>query len=142
MHGDQLALQMGRELGDLRGRAAAHDALDLVAIGFGLGRLLQVEQARVPGRDLHALVAERGRPAADRVERIERRLVAGELREEEAGPFMVFMGDSVSLVRGGFGRHSEGRKGTGAVIARPSLQGRRRFRTASSGSSGPWRCPS
>ena len=46
---------------------------------------LEVEEARVPGRDLDAGVAEPGRPPADRVERAERRLVARELREEDAG---------------------------------------------------------
>ena len=79
---DQLALQMGRELGDLD-PVLGGGALQLVAIGLALRGLLEVDEARVPGRDLHALVAERRRPAADRIEGVERRLVADELREED-----------------------------------------------------------
>jgi hypothetical protein len=45
------------------------DALDLVAIGIALGGPGKVEQAAVPARDLHALVAEIGGPAGDAGER-------------------------------------------------------------------------
>ena len=81
MHGDELALQMGRQLGDLDAGILA-DALHLVAIGLRLGRLFEIEQPRVPGRDLHALVAEPRRPFGDRRQAVERRGVAGELRQK------------------------------------------------------------
>ena len=53
VHGDELALEMGRELGDLE--PCFDRALDLVAIGLAGRGLLEVEQPGVPGRDLHAL---------------------------------------------------------------------------------------
>ena len=81
IHRHQLALQMGGELGD-REAVARRDSGDLVAIGLRRRRLGEVEEPSVPGRNLHALVAERGRPSAHAVERIERRRVAGELRQE------------------------------------------------------------
>ena len=81
MGGDELPLQMGRQLG--HGQSVlARGADDLVAIVLGVGRLLDVDQPGVPCRDLHALVAERGRPFADRIEGIERRRVPGELGKE------------------------------------------------------------
>src|SRR5690606_18388939 len=58
------------------------DALELVAIGLRLCGLLEVDEARHPGRDLHAFVAEPGGPFADVVERIERGLVPRELGQE------------------------------------------------------------
>ncbi len=84
VHRDELALQMRRQLGDLDAGVRA-DALDLVAIGLRARRLLQVEQPSVPGRDLHALVAEPGGPFGDRLQRVERRGVARELRQEYCG---------------------------------------------------------
>ena len=63
---DELALQMGRQFGD-REPVAFRDPGDLVAIGLRVRGLGEIEQPAVPGRDLHALVAERGRPFADRV---------------------------------------------------------------------------
>ena len=80
--GHELALEMGRELGD--GEAVPRQrAPHLVAVGVGCRGLLQIEQARVPGRDLDALVAEPRGPAADRVEGVERRLIPRELGEED-----------------------------------------------------------
>jgi hypothetical protein len=86
VNGDELALQMGRELGD-RDAVTAGDALHLVAIGVALGGLGEIEQARIPGRHLDALIAQRRGPGADGIERVERRLVAGELGEENRGTF-------------------------------------------------------
>ena len=83
MHGDELALQMRRELRHLE-PVIRQRAAQLVAIRIRRGGALEIEEARIPARDLHALVAERGRPAGDRVEAVERGLVAGELRQEEA----------------------------------------------------------
>ena len=84
VRGDQLALKMRRQLGDLDAVGGA-DALDLVGIVLALGGLLEIEQPCVPGRDLDALVAQPGGPLGDRVERIERREVARELGEEDGG---------------------------------------------------------
>jgi len=66
MHGDELALQMRRELGDLD-PIGLRSAFEFVAVGLGLRRLLQIDHAAVPARNLHALVAERRRPFGDRV---------------------------------------------------------------------------
>src|SRR5260370_41088391 len=64
----------------------------------------QINQARVPGGDLHAPIAERGRPAADRIEGVERRLVADKLREVDGGsldrfhsPLPIFFSASCAL---------------------------------------------
>ena len=89
MDRDQLALQMGRQLGQ-RDAGVRERALDLVAIGVALGRALQVEQAAIPARDLHALVAEIRRPPGDVGERIERRLIARELGEKDRRPLDRF----------------------------------------------------
>ena len=43
MHGHQLALQMGRQLGDLEA-ALGQDAFYLVRVGLALGRFGEVEQ--------------------------------------------------------------------------------------------------
>ena len=86
VHGDELALQVGRQLRDHQA-VARHRPGDLVAIGLRLGGLGEIEEPRVPGGDLHALVAQSGRPAADRVEGIERGGVARELRQEQARAF-------------------------------------------------------
>jgi hypothetical protein len=88
VHGDQLALQVGAELGD-RHAVLARDAGELVAIGLRLGGHRQVEQPRVPRGHLHALEAQRGGPLRDRRPRIERRCVAGELCEVDAGALDV-----------------------------------------------------
>ncbi len=86
MHGHELSLEMRRQLGDL-------DAVLLggtphfIAIRLGFGRLLEIDEPWIPACDLHALVAERSRPFADRVERVERRLIARELRQKNRGSF-------------------------------------------------------
>ena len=54
---DELALQMGAELGD-REPVPGDGALHLVAVGLAPSRLLEVEQPAVPARDLHTLVAQ------------------------------------------------------------------------------------
>ena len=67
VHRDELTLQMRREFGD-REPVACGDAFELVAIGLRSGCLGEIDQASVPGGNLHALVAERSRPFADRSE--------------------------------------------------------------------------
>ena len=89
MHRHQLALQMRRQLGDFDAVAGRH-ARDLVAVGLGLRCLFQVEQPAVPTGNLHTLVAEIGRPGANRFERIERRLVARELSQKYRRPLHRF----------------------------------------------------
>ena len=89
MDGDELALQVRREFGD--GEAVLfRDAGDFVAVGFAFAGFFQIEEAGVPRGDLHAFVAELCGPRADGVETIERRGVAGELREEDCGSFDCF----------------------------------------------------
>src|SRR5690606_11963304 len=74
-----------RELGQ-RDRGVGVRALDLVAIGVALRRALQIEQAPVPARDLHPLIAEIRRPFRDARERVERRPIARELGEKDRRP--------------------------------------------------------
>jgi hypothetical protein len=66
MDGDELALEMGRELGD-RDAVLACLARDLVAVVLALRGAGEIEETPVPGRDLHALVAALGRPGGDGV---------------------------------------------------------------------------
>src|SRR5690606_1409110 len=56
---------------------------DLVAIRLALGGALEIEQTGIGRGDLHADVAELGRPAAHALERIERRALARELRKKD-----------------------------------------------------------
>src|SRR5205085_1602367 len=79
--GDKLTLQMRRQLSDLDTLRGC-DTDQILAISDALRRLFEVDESRVPGWDLHALVTERRSPAANGREIVERRLGAGELREE------------------------------------------------------------
>jgi hypothetical protein len=85
MDGDQLALEVGRQFSHLQA-ALLQYPFDLVAIGLALGGLLQVEQAAVPGRDLQPLEAESRGPVGDGGQAVERRRIAGELRQKDRGP--------------------------------------------------------
>ena len=49
MHGNQLALEMGGQFGDLQA-CVLYDALDLVGIGLAFGGFLQIDDAAIPGR--------------------------------------------------------------------------------------------
>ncbi len=82
----QLALQVGRKFSDLHA-AGFHAALEVVAVVFAFCGFFQVDQATVPGRDLHADVAQRSGPFADTFEGIEGSLVAHELCQENSGAF-------------------------------------------------------
>lgn len=83
MAGDKLALEMCREFRD--GEFVARgDGLQIIAIRFAFGGALEIEEAGVPGRDLHGHVAEAGGPGADGIEGVEGRSICGELREEDA----------------------------------------------------------
>ena len=105
VHGDEVALEVGRQLGDDEAVSGEHPC-DLVAVGLARGRLVEIEEPRVPGRDLDALVAERRGPAREARERIERWRVRGELGEKDRRAFdrlhgMVTLGRSLrGLQRG------------------------------------------
>ncbi|BBI53482.1 hypothetical protein HORIV_59030 [Vreelandella olivaria] len=55
VHGHQLALQVGRELGEHQA-VFSQGALDLVAIGAALGGAFQIDHACIPTGNLHALI--------------------------------------------------------------------------------------
>jgi hypothetical protein len=84
MHGDELALQVRGELGDLD-LVLRGDALQLVAVRLALRGLREIHDAGVPGRQLHADVAVARGPLAHVVEVLQVRAVARELREENRG---------------------------------------------------------
>jgi hypothetical protein len=86
MHGDELALQVRRQLGDLQAVLREH-ALHLIAVSLALRRAIEIEQPRLPGRNLHGLEAETRRPLAYRAQRVEWRRVAGELRQKDGRAF-------------------------------------------------------
>ena len=69
---------------------AGEQALHLVAIGIALGRLLDVEDRRIEGRQLHRPEALLGSPGRERVEAIEGWLRRDELRQEHAGTIYGF----------------------------------------------------
>ena len=79
MAGYELPLQVGGKFGDFQ---AIGLALEVVAIGFRLGGLLQVHDAAVPGRKLHPDVTERFGPLRNRGKRIVRRLVGHKLSKK------------------------------------------------------------
>ena len=102
VHGHQLALHVGGKLGDLEAEVG-QDALDLVAVGVALGGQLQVEEAAVPGGNLHAPVAHVRHPAADGGQAVEGRFVPRELGKENRrslhGLSLVLMSLAASLAR-------------------------------------------
>src|SRR3546814_18076267 len=73
---------MGGEFGDLDA-VLTGDAREFVAIILGFCGLLEVDQPTIPGGNLHALVADVGCPFGNGLPGIERRRVAGELREKQ-----------------------------------------------------------
>ena len=82
MDRDELALEMGGKLRQLHA-GFGQRSLDLVAVGLAFGGAGEVEQAGVPGRDLHALEAVPRRPSRDGAEVVERIGIARELGEED-----------------------------------------------------------
>src|SRR5712664_3140637 len=81
MHGHQLPLKMRREFGD-RESAARQRATNLVAVRLALRRSLQIKQPRIPAGNLHALIAELGRPRSHALQTIEWRRIPSELRQK------------------------------------------------------------
>ena len=86
MHGDELALQVARELRDHEA-AGLQLAAQLVAVVLARGGQLEVKQAPIAAGNLHASIAERPGPTRDPGQRIEGRMIAGELREKNTGTF-------------------------------------------------------
>ena len=86
MHGDHLALEMGRELAD-RDADIGELALDLVAVSLALMGLVEIEEAPVPAGDLDRLVAIALGPARDAFERVVRGCVLRELGKKQPWPF-------------------------------------------------------
>lgn len=80
--GDQLPLQVGGQLGDLQAVSGQH-AGEVVAVRLALRGLGQVEQVRRAGRHLYAAVSQTRGPRGQRVQAIEGRCVADELRQEQ-----------------------------------------------------------
>src|SRR5208283_1313356 len=78
VHSDELGRDMTREFGD-RKVMGFRGSGQFIAISLRLRRLADVDKAIDPSRNLNAFVAERGRPPAHSVERIERRRFTGEL---------------------------------------------------------------
>ncbi len=64
MDRNELALEMGGELGDLDAVFLEH-AAQVVAIGFAFGGFVQIEEAAVPCGNLDAFIAEAGGPFGD-----------------------------------------------------------------------------
>src|SRR5271163_649174 len=81
VYGDELSRDVTCEFGDRQAMRLRGPA-EFIAIGLRLSSFADVDEAINPGRDLHALVAQRRRPLAHAAERIKRRCVAGELRQK------------------------------------------------------------
>ena len=90
VHGQQLPLQVGGQLGDLHPLLVGL-ALDFVAVGLTFGGALQIDQARVGGQ-LHAFVAQARRPAREVGKRVEGSSIAQELSQEDGGALQCFHG--------------------------------------------------
>src|SRR5580704_1604210 len=70
--GNKLSLQMRGKLGNDQLVPRGYGS-NFVAVGFAFGGTLQIEKACVPRRNLHRPVPQTCRPAADAVQRVERR---------------------------------------------------------------------
>src|SRR5690606_4837387 len=77
-----LALQMGRQLADFDAGLGA-EPLELVAVGLAFGGALQVQALRSERWQLNPAIAERGRPARQVRQVVERRLRPEKLRKED-----------------------------------------------------------
>ena len=81
MHSHQLPLQMSGKLSQMQ--TVRREGIEhVVAISFAFRGQLQVKQAAIPGRDLHALVAQTGSPVRDIVQIVERSRVTGKLGQK------------------------------------------------------------
>ena len=84
MHGDELPLQVASELGNLQ---AVHLRAQIVAVAFGIGGFLQVDDAGIPTGQLDGEVAEVLGPFGNVRQAIEGCLITHELGEENRGSF-------------------------------------------------------
>jgi len=80
---------MRGQLGDHQAVFGQH-ACDVIAIGLACRRLLQIEQAMIVGRNLHADKAEQSGPPGDVGERVEWRRVPRVLGKEDARTLECF----------------------------------------------------
>src|SRR5580692_7743709 len=87
MDGHQLPLQMRRQL---RHRKSVRLRLNIVAVGLRLGGLLNIDDAPVPGRNLHALISEALHPFGDVRKIVIWRLIGKKLSEEDCGTFYLW----------------------------------------------------
>ena len=81
MHRHQLALQMGGQLSQLQ-TVGGQGTEYFITISLALGGAFQIEQATVPRRNLHTLVAQTSGPVRDMLQAVERSSISGELRQE------------------------------------------------------------
>src|SRR6266481_7902454 len=86
MHRDELPLQVRRQLRQMQA-VARQRAGYFVAISFALRRSLQIEEAAIPRRNLHAFVAEPGSPVRNAFQIVEWSFVARKLRQKNRWPF-------------------------------------------------------
>jgi hypothetical protein len=85
-----LSLQMGRKL--RQGYASlSEDATDLVAVCIAFRGTPEIQEPRIPTRDLHTYKACLARPSSNSGQAVERRLVSRELRQEDRWPLSVFI---------------------------------------------------
>src|SRR5690606_25026757 len=82
VHRHQLALQMGRKFADFDAGLGA-EPLELVAVGLAFGGASQVQALRSERWQLNPAIAERGRPARQVRQVVERRLRPEKLRKED-----------------------------------------------------------
>ena len=117
MHRDELTLQMGCDLGDLDAVVGGH-TLQLVAIGLAFGRRLEIDETGIPSGNLHALVAEIGRPTTDRGKPLNGASSPANWARKIAGPLIDFM-DTLSS------HASRRRASTNGAFGAPSPLARR-----------------
>src|SRR3954452_4450547 len=77
VHRDQLTLHVRGQFRELNASLRQRTP-HLLAVCAAFGSAIEVEQAPVPGRDLHALVAECASPARDVLQAVEWRSIASE----------------------------------------------------------------
>ena len=80
MHRHQLALQMGGQFSQLQ-TVGGQGTEYFITISLALGGAFQIEQAAVPRRNLHTLVAQTSGPVRDTLEAVERSSISSKLRQ-------------------------------------------------------------
>jgi hypothetical protein len=90
MHRNELPLQVGRQLGDLKAELAQR-AAHFIAVGVALRGAFKVEQLRCGGWHLHALVAERAAPRPIASSELNGAASPANCARKMPGPWMLFM---------------------------------------------------